>query len=233
MPARHDVGLGEPQRCPRRDAELGGDDVDSRHPLRDGMLDLHPRVHLEEVEAAVAVEEELDRAGVHVADGPRRGERRPDELGTQARGHGRRRRLLDDLLVPALDRAFALAQMEERAVPIAEHLNLDVPGADEELLEVDPAVAECALRLARGGRERVGQLPLAPDRPYALATPAGGSLDQHGIAEAARLPRGCARVAGRDLGAGHAGNTGALDRGAGRELVPHRRDRRGGRSDPR
>src|SRR5439155_11974748 len=168
--------------------------------------------HLEEVEAAVAVEEELDGAGVHVADGPRRGERRPDELGTQARGHGRRRRPLDDLLVTALDRAFALAQMEERAVPIAEQLDLDVPGADEEALEVDPAVAECALRLARGRRECVGQLPLAPDRPHALATPTCGSLDPHGVAEAACLPRRRARVAGRNLGAGHAGNAGALDR---------------------
>src|SRR5437899_13015628 len=30
VPARQDVGLAEPQRRPRRDPELGGDDVDSR-----------------------------------------------------------------------------------------------------------------------------------------------------------------------------------------------------------
>ena len=36
--------------------------------LGDRMLDLQPGVHLEEVERAVLVEQELDRAGVRVAD---------------------------------------------------------------------------------------------------------------------------------------------------------------------
>ena len=47
------------------------------HHLGDRMLDLQPRVHLEEIEAAVLVEQELDRAGVGVADRPgdRRGRR--------------------------------------------------------------------------------------------------------------------------------------------------------------
>ena len=40
-----------------------------------GMLDLQPRVHLEEIEPAVLVEQELDRAGVGVAD--RRARPRP------------------------------------------------------------------------------------------------------------------------------------------------------------
>ena len=51
-----------------RDANLPVHQIDAGHHLGDRMLDLQPRVHLEEVEAAVLVEQELDRAGVGVAD---------------------------------------------------------------------------------------------------------------------------------------------------------------------
>jgi len=41
-----------------------------------GMLDLQPRVHFQEVKAAVFVEQELDGAGVRVADALRHGSSR-------------------------------------------------------------------------------------------------------------------------------------------------------------
>ena len=68
--------------------------VDAGHHLGDRMLDLQPRVHLEEVEAAVLVEQELDRAGVGVADRLRDGRGR--------RGHPPR-------AAPATRRATALS----------------------------------------------------------------------------------------------------------------------------
>jgi hypothetical protein len=46
---------------------------------------LKPRVHLEEIEAAVLVEQELDRAGVGVADRFRDGGRRRRHLRAQRR----------------------------------------------------------------------------------------------------------------------------------------------------
>ena len=64
------------QRLAGRDAQLRVHQVDAGDRLRDRVLDLQPRVHLEEVEArlvALAFEEELDGAGVAVAGGPRRG----------------------------------------------------------------------------------------------------------------------------------------------------------------
>ena len=48
------------------DADAGLDDVDAGDHLGDAVLDLHARVHLHEVEAAVAVEQELDGAGALV-----------------------------------------------------------------------------------------------------------------------------------------------------------------------
>jgi hypothetical protein len=53
-----------------------------------------------------------------------------------------RRRLLDHLLVAALDRAFALMQVHHVAVRIAQHLDLDVARALDELLDEHPVVAE-------------------------------------------------------------------------------------------
>ena len=55
------------QPLPRRDAELGLGEVDPGDQLRDGMLDLEPGVHLDEVEVPVGVQEELERARAAVA----------------------------------------------------------------------------------------------------------------------------------------------------------------------
>ena len=53
----------------RRDPELLRDEIEAGDGLRDGVLDLDAAVQLEE-EEVVAVEDELDRAGAAVADGP-------------------------------------------------------------------------------------------------------------------------------------------------------------------
>ena len=62
------AGRVEVEPLAARDPDLPAHQIDAGHHLGDRMLDLQPRVHLEEVEAAVFVEQELDRAGVGVAD---------------------------------------------------------------------------------------------------------------------------------------------------------------------
>ena len=57
--------------------------------------------------------------------------------------------------MPALDRAVALAEMDDRPLLVAEHLHLDVTRPDKRLLQQKAAVAECVLRL-RGGRAERG-----------------------------------------------------------------------------
>ena len=91
------------------------------------MLDLDAGVHLHEVEGAVLVEQELDRAGRVVADGRGQLDRGFAHLLAQLGRDGRRRRLLDQLLVAALHGAVALAQVHDVAVLVAEDLDLDVP----------------------------------------------------------------------------------------------------------
>ena len=117
MAAQDDVLLADRQGLARRDPHLLADDVDPGGHLGHAVLDLHARVHLEEVVLAVA-EQPLDRARAHVPDRLRR----LDADRTDARAHLRRddplgrRRLLDQLLVAALDRAVALAEVDDVAV---------------------------------------------------------------------------------------------------------------------
>ena len=135
------------------DANLLLDDVDAGHHLGHRMLDLDARVHFHEEEVALLVHEELERAGVGVLHGARRIGDDAAHLAADLVGHGDRRRLLEQLLMPALDRALALAEVHDVAVVIAEDLELDVARRLEVLLDVDVADAERRLGLALRGLE--------------------------------------------------------------------------------
>ena len=77
--ALREVCLRPRQRLAGGDEQLRAHQIDAGDRFGDRMLDLQPRVHLEEVErarVALAFEQELDRAGVDVAE-PRARRRRP------------------------------------------------------------------------------------------------------------------------------------------------------------
>src|SRR6516162_9744630 len=70
-------------------------------------------------------------------------------------------RHLDQLLVTPLDRAFALPEMTDRAMLIADDLHLDVAGLADQALGIDPVEAEGGLCLglaARMGFREIGRL---------------------------------------------------------------------------
>ena len=69
MTGRSDGVAVEPERLAGRDPELVRDQVATGHQLGHRVLDLETRVHLEEGRDASVVDQELARAGVHVADG--------------------------------------------------------------------------------------------------------------------------------------------------------------------
>ena len=149
--------LGARQRLAGGHLQLPGDQVLPGDQLGDRVLDLQPRVHLEEEElAGVGVDDELDRAGSDVVDRPRRLDR--------GLAHGlphlvvdrRRRGLLDDLLVPTLDRAVTLEQVHHLAVRVAEDLDLDVLRPGDQALHDQPVVAERAGGLTPGRGDGVG-----------------------------------------------------------------------------
>ena len=98
------------------DQQLRLDEIDAGDQLGDRMLDLDARVHLDEVELAVLVEE-LERAGAAVVDcAAGLDAALAHRAGAAWRVMPGRRRLLDDLLVAPLHRAVALAEADDVAV---------------------------------------------------------------------------------------------------------------------
>src|SRR4029453_17663040 len=93
-------------------------------------------------------EQTLDRAGRSVSDRPGRVDRDLANALAEVLGHRRRRRLLDQLLVPALNRAIALTQVNDVAVGVRKHLHLDVARILQIPLDVDGRVGEVRLTLA-------------------------------------------------------------------------------------
>ena len=116
---------------------------------------------------ALIVVDRLRRAHGHLA-----------HLAAQLGCHGHRRRLLDQLLVAPLDRALAFAQMNAVAVVVGQDLDLDVPGAGDQLLKIDRVVAEGVERLTsrrgQGAGSSAGSLttriPLPPPPADALTS---------------------------------------------------------------
>ena len=146
--------------------QLQPDQVGAGGQLGDRVLDLEPGVDLEEREPLLPrVVEELDGGGAPVADreGQPLGGRL--QLGGLLRREHRRGRLLDDLLVAPLHRAVAHAERPGGALPVRDHLHLDVPGAGDQALEEHGAVAERAQRLGAGPLEGLGQVGRPRRRP--------------------------------------------------------------------
>ncbi len=222
--------LFERQGFAGRHAELPFHQVQARDALRHRVLDLQPGVHLHEPEAALlqpvcAVGDELDGAGALVSNRAGGGDGGFAHLSAQALAHARRRRLLDHLLVAALQRAVALAQVDDIAVAVAEDLELDVARARHVFLDHHPGVAEGTLRLTHAGGERIVEVGVAVDPAHALAAAAGHGLDQHRIADLVGLALEEGRLLPLAMIAGHHRHAGFFHQGLGAVLEAHGADR--------
>ena len=140
--------------------------------------------------------------------------RQPPDRARASPVESRRRRLLQHLLVAALQRAVALAQMHDVAVLVGEDLHLDVPRPREVLLQVELAVAERRLRLGARHRHRRRQLRRGVHHLHAAAAAAGRRLDQHRIADGLGDRARLVLVLHRAVGAGDHRDAGAACRPA-------------------
>src|SRR5579872_2269008 len=204
MAADLHVALGVGQPLATGDQQLRLDQIDTGDELGDRMLDLDTGIHLDEVELAV-FEEELERAGAAIADGAAGLDAAvPHQLALPQRDAGRRR-LLDYLLVSPLHRAVALAQMDDIAVRIAQHLELDVARPLEEFLHVDLVIAESGARLRPRDADGIEQRCLGVHDPHAAAATAPGGLDDDGVADVTRDAQVLVRIVPQgSIGPGHA-----------------------------
>ena len=167
---------------PAGDPHLRLDEIDVGDLLGHGVLDLDPRVHLDEDvlagARALGLDQELHRAGAGVVD--RLGERHrvAHRASRSSVGDVRGRRDLDHLLVPPLDRAVALEQVQRGPLRVGEDLHLDVPRPADRLLDERRRIAERALGLAHRRLDRLPQLGRVVDPAHAAAAAAGDSLDE-------------------------------------------------------
>ena len=194
------------------------------------MLDLEAGVHLEVVETAVLVEE-LDRAGVDVVAALGDPHGRLAHLGDDVRGDLGGRRLLDQLLVAALRRAVAGAEIHAVAVAVGENLHLDVARPGEVALHVALVATEVGERLALGRFERRSGRVGVFDDLHAPPTTAVRRLDGDRVAVLLAEVDDLLRIGDQLGGAGHAVHLDLLRSEARGDLVAHHIDRGGARPD--
>ena len=131
----------------------------------------------------------------------------------------------------SLDRALALAEVHERAVEVAEHLELHVPRLDDVALEQHGVVAERGERLAPRAREQLVEPREVLDDAHAAPAAARARLHEQRHADRRRLRAQPLVALVRPVVARHDGDA-RLARAALRlDLRAHRRDRRGRRPD--
>ena len=229
MAGELDVLLAHADGFATGDAQLLSDQIHTRHHLSHRMLHLDPGVHLHEVEATAAIQQEFHRSGALVIDasgGSNGGfAHAAAQVGIQGRAGG----LLQQFLVTALNRAVPFTQVNHVAVAVGQHLHFHVAGPIDEFLHVEAGVAEGGFRLPLGRFVQALQLAGVRHEAHAATTAAGGGLDHHGIAHFLGQGGRLAGAAEQTLAAGHRGNTHRLHGRFGGRLVPHRANRVGGR----
>ena len=177
-------------------------------------------------------DQELARARADVAGREQDRLGRAVDLGLLRLGEERRGRLLDELLVAALQRAVAGRDDDDVAVGVGEALRLDVARVVEVALDEALAAAEGGDGLAYGGVVQVGDLLEGARDLEATPAAAEGRLDRDRqpvlLGERDDLVGAGDRVgrAGDERGLRGLGDVPGLD------LVAERVDRRGRRPDP-
>ena len=131
-------------------AQLPFDQIEAGDRLCHRVLDLETGIHFDEPEgvrpqSSRAVGDKFDGAGAAIIHRLGRLDCCCADPRAQVRGHARRRRFLDHLLMPALQRAVALAEMNGIAMPVGKHLDFDMARRGHIFFDQDPARAECGL----------------------------------------------------------------------------------------
>ena len=157
--------------------------------------------------------------------------RAPDARARVAASSDRRRRLLDELLVVALHRALALAEVDDVAEGVGQELELDVAAAlDDTSRGRAPGCRTPCSASSAASPKCAREARLVAADAHALAAAAGGGLEQHREADRARRGAAPPSTSASDaLGAGDDRQPGAPSSSAAPSaLSPIRRIARGG-----
>ncbi len=151
-----DLVLAQRQLLAECHPQLPFDQIYTGDQFGHGMFDLQAGIHFDE-EHLLAVGDKLDGAGANVVDGPRGLACSSTDRLASGGIKGRRRRLLDHLLMTPLQGAFPLEQRQQVAMAVADDLHLDVAWILDEFLDQHSIVAECGLGLALGADDSGGK----------------------------------------------------------------------------
>jgi len=224
MAAQGHLFLAQWQWVAGGDQQLPGHQVQAGNQLGDRVLHLQARVHFQEVELTVAVEQKFHGAGADVIHRAPGLERRLAHGLAQFRGHDGAGRFFDDFLVATLDRAVAFAEVDQVAVAVAEQLDFDVTRVDQCLFEDQFVTAEGVLRFGAGGAQLLQQVLGFVHQAHASATAAGAGLDHQRVADAVGLVLQGGVVLGAALVAGDARHFGFQHGEFGPALAAHQFD---------
>src|SRR5271167_646367 len=228
--AQLDVGLAIAERGTRGDPELLADDVETADHLGDRVFDLQARIHLDEKEFTILIEkfEGTDTLVAELAHGLDGERAEPVALCRVERGGGR---LFEYLLMRALKRAVALAEMNDPAPAVTENLDLDMTRPLEMTFEIDLAATEERCRLVLRDRQHPRELAAVMSDLHAAAPTAGSSLDQDWIADCSGCGFGRREIPHAARRAGNRRNPELTDGILGRHLVAHQPNVLGRRTD--
>src|SRR6266481_10027631 len=207
-----------------RQQDLRFHQINAGDHLGDRMLDLDSRIHLNKVQAAVFIHQELYGAGVDVTNFRERLFQLLSDICAHGLGHARGRRFFQQFLVTPLNAAFALAQADHVAMGVSQHLKFNMARALNELLHVKIAVAEGCGSFRLGRVEQRLKFRFAADHAHAAPAAAGGRFYDHRVAD---LRGPLTRFFGRadhPIGSGENRNIGTLHRLARFFLFPHQPD---------
>ncbi len=214
------------------DAEHLTHQVDPADLLRHRVLHLEAGVDLQEGDGAVGADQELAGAGADVARLLHDRLGGSVDLGGLRLAEERRRRLLDELLVPTLQRAVARGDDDHVPELVRQALGLDVSRVVQVALDEALAAPEGGHGLADGGVVELGDLLEGACDLQAATASAVGSLDRD--RQAVLLSEGHDLVGASDRlsRARHQGRLGPERDVARLDLVPEAVDRRRRGADP-
>ena len=176
------------------------------------MLDLESGVDFEEVAGPVGAAQELDGGDVREVGRGRDPHGRVVQPTALGGGEPGCRRLLDELLVTALDRAITFADRDDLSRLVAQDLDLDVARLLDLAFQVERPVAERGHRLRRSAAQGGRKIRSALDPSHPSSPTAGRGLDHQRVPDPIGLDEDRRQ------------RVGAIDR--------HRVDRPGHRVDP-
>ena len=186
--AERNLALLKRQSLAGCDPQLPFDQIKSGNRLGHRMLNLQPRVHFEKVEFSQRIEQKLDGACVDVADGAGGGDCGLAHLCSQFCRDCSGRCFLDHLLMTALDRAIALAKVDDIVILIGKHLYFDVSSVHYCPFQYQLVGSERTRRFGTCASKRVHEFLRSGHEPHPAATAASRGLDHQRKADARGLP---------------------------------------------